>query len=156
MITELFDFYITEEKAEGGPLTKFWMSCLDMVELMIALIRASREGNWHLHMYAVREMIPWCFAYDKHNYARYPSIYMYHAQMNHLPENQPDIYRHMLNSGVSLQSSSTNAFGRVPVDQTVEETINRDTQTAGGTKGFSVNPGAVCKYYLNSEQIVLN
>ena len=36
-------------------------------------------------------------------------------------------------------------------DQTIEETINKDTQTAGGTKGFSLKSGAVKKYYLNAE-----
>jgi hypothetical protein len=29
--------------------------------------------------------------------------------------------------------------------------VNKDTQTAGGTKGFSVRPGAVLKYYLTAE-----
>lgn len=28
----------------------------------------------------------------------------------------------------------TNTFGKIAVDQTLEETINKDTQTAGGTK----------------------
>ena len=27
--------------------------------------------------------------------------------------------------------SDTNTFGRIPVDQTIEETVNKDTQTAG-------------------------
>lgn len=29
------------------------------------------------------------------------------------------------------------------MDQTSEETINKDTQTPGGTKGFSIRKGAV-------------
>ena len=42
-------------------------------------------------------------------------------------------------------------FGKIPCDQTIEETINKDTQIAGGTKGFSLKSGAVQKYYLNAE-----
>ena len=38
-----------------------------------------------------------------------------------------------------------------PVDQTTEETINKDTKTPGGTCSFSFNPGAVRCYYLTSE-----
>lgn len=38
-----------------------------------------------------------------------------------------------------------------PVDQTIEETINKDTQTAGGTRGFSLNPGALQRYYMTAE-----
>ena len=37
------------------------------------------------------------------------------------------------------------------MDQTLEETINKDTQTPGGTRGFSLNKGAVARYYLTAE-----
>jgi len=51
-----------------------------------------------------------------------------------------------------VQIGHQNPFGRVPVDQTCEEkNVNKDTQTAGGTKGFSLKPGAVSKYYIVSE-----
>ena len=29
--------------------------------------------------------------------------------------------------------------------------MNKDTQTQGGTKGFSLKPGAVSRYYLTAE-----
>ncbi len=32
-----------------------------------------------------------------------------------------------------------------------EKAVNKDTQTAGGTKGFSLKTGAVTRYYLTSE-----
>ncbi|KAJ8413153.1 hypothetical protein AAFF_G00091490 [Aldrovandia affinis] len=51
----------------------------------------------------------------------------------------------------SVQLGSQNPFSRIPVDQTIEETVNRDTQTAGGTKGFSLKRAAVERYYLTSE-----
>ena len=44
-----------------------------------------------------------------------------------------------------------NPFGKIPVDQACEETVNKDTQTHGGTKGFSLKPKAVTKYYLVAE-----
>ena len=37
------------------------------------------------------------------------------------------------------------------MDQTIEETVNKDTQTPGGTKGFSTNKGAVLRYYLTAD-----
>ena len=64
------------------------MAYIDMVEdILIGILRASCERNWNLHLHAVRNMIPWCFAYDKLNYARY--IYPYYAQMKNLPEKNP-------------------------------------------------------------------
>ena len=44
-----------------------------------------------------------------------------------------------------------NPFGRIPVDQTCKETVNKDTRTSGGTKGFSLRPNAVSKCYLVAE-----
>ena len=42
-------------------------------------------------------------------------------------------------------------LARYHVYQTIEETINKDTQTAGGTKGFSLKSCAVIRYYQNAE-----
>ena len=57
----------------------------------------------------------------------------------------------MLEGGFSVQLGATNTFGRLPVDQTIEEKVNKDTQTAGGTKGFSLKPAAVSRYYVTAE-----
>ena len=51
----------------------------------------------------------------------------------------------------SVQLGRQNPFGRIPVDQTIEETINKDTQTPRGTKGFSLKPAALSRYYLTAE-----
>jgi hypothetical protein len=36
-------------------------------------------------------------------------------------------------------------------DWPVEETVNKDTQTPGGTKGFSLKPEAASRYYMTAE-----
>lgn len=56
-----------------------------------------------------------------------------------------------MQGGFSVQLGTRNPFGRIPVDQTTEETVNKVTQTSSGTKGFSLKPGAVSRYYLMSE-----
>ena len=75
----------------------------------------------------------------------------YYSDMTRLPDEHPEVHEFMRNGGFSVQLSKENAFGRVPVDQTLEETVNKDTQTPGGTKGFSLKPGAVQRYYLTAE-----
>ena len=55
------------------------------------------------------------------------------------------------NGGFSVQSGRQNPFGKIPVDQTIDETVNKDTQTPGGTKGFSLKPAALSRYYLTAE-----
>ncbi|KAG1656755.1 hypothetical protein GQR58_023747 [Nymphon striatum] len=50
-----------------------------------------------------------------------------------------------------VQLGSQNPFERIPVDQTVAETVNKATQTSRGTKGVSLNSGAISTYYLTAE-----
>ena len=125
------------------------MLYVDMVEIFLGLAQASREGDWMMHLHFIEAMLPWCFAYDKQNYARYLSVY--YGQMTQLQEKHPYVHSFMQHGGFSVQIGHHNTFGRIPVDQTIEETVNKDTQTAGGTKGFSLKPAAICKYYLTAE-----
>ena len=71
--------------------------------------------------------------------------------MPQLSSDHPDAHEYLMQGGFSLQLGVKNPFGRIPVDQTIEETVNKDIQTPGGTKGFSLNPGTVSRYYLTSE-----
>ena len=79
--------FLEHLRHNNGELSAFWMSYIDMVEdVLLGLLRASREGNWELYLHAIQNMIPWCFAYDKLNYARYLSPYF--VQMTNLPSRQ--------------------------------------------------------------------
>ena len=71
--------------------------------------------------------------------------------MSHLVEDHSEVFEYMQSGGFAVQIGEHNPFGKIPVDQACEETVNRDTQTAGGTKGFSLKPKAVSKYYLVAE-----
>eukprot|EP00795_Rhopilema_esculentum_P000015 gene15-9612_t len=147
--SSLFAEYADHFRNANDPPSAFWMSYIDMIELLLQMIRASREGNWELHLSCIRQMLPWCFAYNAITYSRYMSAY--YSDMTKLQDDHLEIYKFMGNGGFSVQLSKENTFGRISVDQTLEETVNKDTQTAGGTKGLSLRPGAVQRYYLMAE-----
>jgi len=66
--------------------------------------------------------------------------------MSHLPAEHPDTLEYLRSGGFSVQIAEDNPSGRIAVDQTCEETVNKYTQTSGGTKGFSLRPNAVSKF----------
>lgn len=66
-----------------SPSASLWKSYIDMVLLLLRFTRATREAQWNLHLQCVRDMLPWAFAYDRVNYARYLSAYFY--EMSCLP-----------------------------------------------------------------------
>ena len=149
-VYQLWDQYLQYLRTENGDLSAFWMSYIDIVEdVLLGLIRASREGNWLLHLHAIRQMIPWCFAYDKINYARYLPVY--YAEMTNLPSEHPDVYSNFMAGKFAVQLAEESPFGRIPVDQTTEVTVNKDTKTSGGVTKFSLKTGAVNRFYMTAE-----
>ena len=83
-VMNLWKSYLDSLMHDRGDLASFWMMYIDMVEILLWLIRADREGDWSLHLASIKEMIPWCFALDKTNYARYLPVYF--AEMPQLKE----------------------------------------------------------------------
>ena len=66
-LLELFDEFCSTDR---GKLAAFWDSYIYLVCLLLLFTRATREGIWSLHIFSIREMLPWVFAYDRTNYAR--------------------------------------------------------------------------------------
>ena len=64
-------------RASKSRTAKHWVENLILaVLLMLIFIRAEREGEWALHLWAVNEMIPYFFAAGCIHYARYGLIYL--------------------------------------------------------------------------------
>jgi hypothetical protein len=70
-----YQSFIAEE-SERSKTFQFWSSYIDMIEVLLSFIRATRTTNWSLHLSSVRWMLlPWFFAYDRINYAWYLTVY---------------------------------------------------------------------------------
>ena len=51
----------------------------------------------------------------------------------------------------SVQLAEESPFGRIPVDQATEVTVNEDTKTTGGVTKFSLKTGAVTRFCMTAE-----
>lgn len=116
----------------GSPMASLWLSYLQMVSHLLQFVRASRRADWRLHLQSFRQMLPWFFAYDHPNYARYGAYYW--VTMQQLPNTHPSAHAALLAGDFSVARSAS-TFARVPVDQTIEQTLNRDSKTKGGVIG---------------------
>ena len=148
-VYERFQEYLEKLRSNNGTMSAFWMSYVDMASLMLDFLRASREKDWTLHLISISNLIPWCFAYNRINYAKYLPWYL--LQMINLPTTHPDAHEYLADGNFATQIGKDTPFGCIPMDQTIEETINKDTQTPGGTKGFSTKKGAVSRYYITAD-----
>jgi hypothetical protein len=90
------DYLDAREKMKAGePLQKFWMSFLEMVELLLNTIYVNRAGNWELLLECIRNILPYTFAYDNINYARYLTAML--GDMLQLPEDFPEVHEEFMN-----------------------------------------------------------
>lgn len=145
-LANLYEQYCKDEN--DGPLKMFWNSYLEMVATLLSLIRATREGNWQLHLECIKAMLPWFFAYDHTNYTRYLPVYLVH--MLELPDKHPEAYSMLSQGDFGVQRTTSHGFSQLPVDQTIEQTLNRNTKTKGGIIGFSLKKGAVQRWMLTA------
>ena len=79
-----------KELAAKSKTSQLWIDGLiKPVLLMMLYVRAEREAEWPLHLYAVSQMIPYFFAAGHPNYARYGLYYL--RSMERLPS---DVLKH--------------------------------------------------------------
>ena len=63
---------ILNDKANKSRTAKLWTdNLIKPVFLMMIFVRAEREADWPLHLWAVEEMLPYFFASSHCNYARF-------------------------------------------------------------------------------------
>lgn len=122
-------------KKSDSSLPKFWISYIEMVEILLNAIFACRAGLWDLLLESIREIIPYAFAYDNINYARYLSVML--GDMLTLETEFPEIYNQFLKGNFTAQITD-GVFSRVETDKVIEMTLNKDTKTPGGTTGFYI------------------
>ncbi len=77
-----------------SPTAKFWQSFLQIMSTLFPFVRSVRNGDWPLHVLSTQRMLPWLFAYNRPNYARYLKYYW--AEMQCLEEKHPAIYQEFL------------------------------------------------------------
>ena len=135
-------------KDHGTELQQFWLSYIHLVELTLNLIYATRVGDWELYLSCIKEVLPWTFAYDPLNYAKYLLPFL-NDMHDAIKTTKPTVYTAFLGGQFSVQMGS-NPFGKNEADKTIENTINRDCKTKGGYIGFSVNFATTQRWVLNS------
>ena len=77
---------VLENFGSKSRTAKMWVDVfIKPVLIMMVYVRAEREGDWPLHLQAVKLMMPYFFASKHINYARYGLYYL--RSMEALPAN---------------------------------------------------------------------
>ena len=140
--SEFYEYFAGYVNTKTNPNFRFWYHYMEMVQILLLFIRAQREGNWKLHLYAFREMMPYFMRYDHTNYARWGSVYL--NEMNQLP---PEVEREF-NQGNFVVKMSKHNFSQVDPDQ-CQEWLNGIGKKNGGIAGITKTQSALSKWALS-------
>lgn len=136
-LTDVFAQYqvFKQQTAAGnfGKTAQFWMHYMDRVWLLLQFSFATKTNNLDLHIFCLQRLCPLVFSMNHQNYAKYLSVYF--TTLVNLPQKEKDL---LLANGFSVARSETPA-SRIPVDMTIEQTINKHAKSSGGIVGFSRN-----------------
>ena len=72
------------EMDEKSPQFQFWSITLSMQKDYLLFLRSIRSRNFDLFVYSLEKILPWMFAFDHYNYARWMSVHQFDMEMLHL------------------------------------------------------------------------
>ena len=124
---------------------------IEMVDMLLNYIHFLRTGNWEGYLEVLFQFLPYCFRFNRHNYARNLSYYYVH--MRALKEENSAAFEYLKNGGFS-GSLTGRTHSRIPFDQVIEMTINRSCKDVGGLSRSTENPGATERWTRIHHHIV--
>lgn len=115
----------TDETRSGthGCTAQFWMMYVDYIRLYHNLERATRTINIDIYIYTLTSVIGLFFATNHGNYSRW--LTKFQLDLMNLEQSHPGL-RKILEEGAFTVHRAEHAFSRVPVDLTLEQTVNAD------------------------------
>lgn len=121
-----------EWRSESGrliPQFKFWDITLNLVILMLRFVRSIRCGEFWMYVDSIRKLLPWFFALDHVNYARWMAIHI--KDLVNLKHSHPELLSHF-EDGKFVARKTDRMFSGMALDQAHEQ-MNALLKGDGGT-----------------------
>ena len=106
-----------------GLTAQFWMGYIEMLHLYHEFSRSFRNGDLDLYIYCLPHLASYFFSFNHQNYSRW--LVCYHENLLKLQKTHPEVYNDFRKGCFSLKRTSK-SFLRLPIDLTLEQTINAD------------------------------
>jgi len=138
-----------EHRKLQSPQFHFWYMVLSMELVILLLIRSFREANFFLYCQSPAELIPYFFANNNVNYARWLPIH--YRDMVTLEQKHPQLAQEF-QSGNFVVHKSSRQFSAMAIDQAHEQT-NAVIKADGGVIGVTEDPSALRRWMIAGPQV---
>lgn len=135
--------------AEESPTFHFWLLIMQLEVLLLVFLASLREGNFSLYVQSLTKLVPWFFALDQQNYARWLSVHI--RDMKVLQAAQSSCHKEFENGHFVLQKTGR-PFSKISLDQAHEQN-NAIVKGDGGAVGLTDNPSALRRWMVGGPEI---
>lgn len=101
-----------------SPISSFLLDYMAIFQNILSFIRASREGNWLLHLATLEQLCPLFFSQNRLKYAQHVPEYL--EKMYHLQETAPEIWAEFYKGSFCVSKSEV-GFTSIGVDHALEQ-----------------------------------
>ena len=112
-------------------------------------VRSLREANFSMYQDALTELLPWFFALDHTNYARWIPVHL--RDMAELANKHPDVFTEFRNGHLTVQTTK-GMFSTIPLDQAHEQN-NAYVKGDGGAIGLTDNATALRRWMVAGPEV---
>ncbi|EDO50031.1 predicted protein [Nematostella vectensis] len=124
-----------DDVASLSKTSKLWVDCfIKPVFIMMLYVQAEREGDWPLHLVAVKKMLPYFFASAHVNYERWGLYYL--RSMERLGDEEIDKFL----KGEHTMHHVPGLWNGIWSDMFIETTFMRYGHGPGGIIGITLKP----------------
>ena len=138
-----------EKQESKSPHFLYWSRVLDLQLCLLRLVRSFREGNFKLYIESIKEMLPWVFALDHQNYARWLSVHL--RDMLELSQKHPDIHQEFTR-GSFVVHKTQKPFPSIALDHAHEQ-VNAVVKGEGGAVGLTDSPDALLRWMVSVPEV---
>ena len=135
--------------ASSQPQFAYWSLVLEFELNILQLIRSVRTGDFKLYIQSLSQLLPWFFALDHANYARWLSVHVRDLTM--LEKTHPGIFEEFWAGGFVARKTKR-SFSAIALDQAHEQ-CNALVKGEGGAVGLTNNPSALRRWMIAGPEI---
>lgn len=138
-----------EEMSRKSPQFLYWSRVLDLQLCCLQLVRSFREANFASYIKAIKELLPWIFALDHLNYARWLSVHF--RDMSELSIKHPEVHQQFTN-GSFVVHKTKKLFSSIALDHAHEQ-VNAMVKGEGGAVGLTESPAALRRWMVAGPEV---
>ena len=147
---DMADFKAWESKRTNEcPQFQFWSITLNFQLSILMFVRSIREGNFKLYIQTLKQPIPWFFALDHINYARWLPVHL--RDIVSLPEKNPELLNEF-SAGKFVIHKTHRSFSGIAIDHAHEQN-NRCVKDDGGAIGLTENSAQLLRWMISGPEI---